>query len=76
MAVIYHCRHCKHEIGRIEQQVIDTEMLGFEQLSPKEKEEMIHYLDNGDIEVLTICENCEETLGRYPHYHELDFFIQ
>ncbi len=51
-------------------------MLGFNQLSGQEKEEMIQYHDNGDIHVKTICESCEDTLGQHPQYHELDFFIQ
>jgi len=63
-------------IGKLEQKVIDASMLGFNQLSNKEKEEMIHYNSNGDMEVHTICENCEQALGQHPNYHELDFFIQ
>lgn len=51
-------------------------MLGFDQLTNEEKQEMIAYHDNGDIQVQTICESCEETLGQHPQYHELDFFIQ
>ncbi|APC46756.1 anti-sigma-F factor Fin family protein [Virgibacillus halodenitrificans] len=76
MAVVYKCRHCGHKIGELHQHVVDTSMLGFDQLTVKEKEEMIHYQDNGDILIQAICEDCEETLGRHPSYHELDFFIQ
>ncbi|MFD1849259.1 anti-sigma-F factor Fin family protein [Oceanobacillus bengalensis] len=76
MSIVYKCRHCGHEVGKLENQVIDTSLLGFEQLSVQEKREMIQYQDNGDVFVRTICENCEESLGRYPEYHELDFFIQ
>ncbi|MEC5425998.1 anti-sigma-F factor Fin family protein [Virgibacillus sp. C22-A2] len=76
MSIVYKCRHCGHEIGKLEQQVIDTSMLGFDQLTMREKEEMINYKDNGDVHIHAICENCEETLGHHPHYHELDFFIQ
>lgn len=76
MSIIYKCRHCEQMIGKLEQRVIDTSMLGFDQLSHKEKQEMIHYNANGDIEVHTICENCEQALGQHPNYHELDFFIQ
>jgi len=56
--------------------MIDTSLLGFNQLSAEEKQEMIQYRDNGDILVRTICESCQETLGENPQYHELDFFIQ
>lgn len=76
VAIVYNCRHCGQEIGKLENQVIDTSLLGFDQLSEKEKQEMIEYRNNGDIQVQTICESCEETLGQHPQYHELDFFIQ
>lgn len=76
MSIIYNCRHCGHTVGRLEQKVIETSMLGFERLSKKEMEEMIHYESNGDIQIHTICENCEQALGQHPNYHELDFFIQ
>lgn len=76
MAIVYTCRHCGNEIGKLEQKVMDTSILGFDQLTAKEKEEMITYEKNGDVQIQSICENCEETLGNHPHYHELDFFIQ
>lgn len=76
MAIVYTCRHCGNEIGKLEQKVIDTSMLGLDQLTAKEKEEMITYEQNGDVQIHAICENCEEALGHHPNYHELDFFIQ
>ncbi|RDW15306.1 DUF2757 domain-containing protein [Oceanobacillus arenosus] len=76
MSIVYKCRHCGQAIATLDQQVIDTTMLGLDQLSIKEKEEMIQYKDNGDVDVQTICEDCQEALGYHPHYHELDFFIQ
>ncbi|WP_373894541.1 anti-sigma-F factor Fin [Virgibacillus natechei] len=76
MAIVYKCRHCGNEIGKLEEKVVDTSLLGFDKLSTKDKKEMIHYADNGDVHIQAICENCEETLGHHPHYHELDFFIQ
>ncbi|WP_067729694.1 anti-sigma-F factor Fin family protein [Oceanobacillus damuensis] len=76
MSIIYNCRHCGQRIGKLEQKVVDASMLGFDQLSKKEKKEMIHYDSNGDIQINTICENCEQALGQHPNYHELDFFIQ
>ncbi|MDY7045112.1 MAG: anti-sigma-F factor Fin family protein [Bacillota bacterium] len=73
---MYTCKHCGQEIGRLKQQVVDTSMLGLDQLTAKEKEEMITYKSNGDVQIEAICENCEDALGHHPHYHELDFFIQ
>jgi Protein of unknown function (DUF2757) len=37
---------------------------------------MIHYRNDGDIEIKTICEDCQESLERYPDYHGLDHIIQ
>ncbi|HLR66660.1 anti-sigma-F factor Fin family protein [Virgibacillus alimentarius] len=76
MSIVYKCRHCGHVIGEIEEQIVDTSMLGWDKLSIEDKKEMINYNSNGDIHIHAICENCEDTLGQHPQYHELDFFIQ
>ncbi|MFD1362577.1 anti-sigma-F factor Fin [Lentibacillus salinarum] len=76
MPIVYKCRHCGQEIGRLEQQVVDESMLGLDQLSAEDKRDMISYEANGDVRIKAICENCEASLGSHPHYHELDYFIQ
>ncbi|WP_099158895.1 anti-sigma-F factor Fin family protein [Virgibacillus ndiopensis] len=76
MSFVYQCRHCGQMLGKIDQQVVDTSMLGLDKLSIEDKKEMIAYQENGDVHIKTICESCEESLGTNPHYHELDFFIQ
>lgn len=76
MSIIYKCRHCKNIVGQLEQQSIDASLLGLEHLNKDDKRNMIHYQNNGDIHIQTICESCEDTLGHHPEYHELDFFIQ
>ncbi|MGY0694528.1 anti-sigma-F factor Fin [Virgibacillus sp. FSP13] len=76
MSIVYQCRHCGQVIGELDQQVVDTAMLGLDKLSVEDKKEMVHYQQNGDVHIKTICENCEASLGANPHYHELDFFIQ
>ncbi|MEN1966459.1 anti-sigma-F factor Fin family protein [Lentibacillus sp. N15] len=75
MSIVYRCRHCGDVVGKIDQQVIDESMLGLDKLSAEDKREMIDYQD-GDLQIKTICENCEASLGANPQYHELDFFIQ
>lgn len=76
MAIIYKCRHCKHEIGKITNQVISTSMLGLDQLTSSEKQKMIQYKENGDVLIQAICENCEASLEQHPDYYELEFFLQ
>ncbi|MCF3944468.1 anti-sigma-F factor Fin family protein [Oceanobacillus alkalisoli] len=76
MAIIYQCRHCTQEIGRLEEQVLDAALLGIDRLTAKEKQEMMEYQANGDIKIYAICDTCEAALQEHPHYHELDYFIQ
>ena len=76
MAIHYHCRHCSYKVGTIENSTVYAETLGFHQLSADERKEMINYQQNGDIHVQTICEDCQETLDRYPEFHEYESFIQ
>lgn len=76
MTVIYQCRHCKKEIGRLEEQVIDASLLGVDILTTEEKKEMIEYQTNGNLKIYAICDSCEAALEAHPHYHELDYFIQ
>lgn len=76
MSIVYKCRHCGHIIGRLDQQVVTTSMLGWDNLSPKDKERMIQYKENGDVHIQSICENCEDSLRQHPDYYELEYFIQ
>lgn len=76
MSIVYQCRHCGQVVGEVDQQMVDEAMLGLDKLSGADKQDMIDYQKNGDVQVKTICESCEASLGANPHYHELDFFIQ
>ncbi len=75
MSIVYKCRHCGHVIGKLDQQIVSTSMLGWDQLTPQEKQRMIQYKDNGDVHIIAICENCEDSLGQHPDYYELEYFI-
>jgi len=76
MAVVYQCRHCNQFIGKLEETLVDASLLGLNQLTTKEKNEMLKYQSNGDLMIYAICEHCEEALNLHPQYHELDYFIQ
>ncbi|BAO93213.1 hypothetical protein Bateq7PJ16_0059 [Bacillus subtilis] len=56
--------------------MVSTDSLGFQHLTNEERNDMISYKENGDVHVLTICEDCQEALDRNPHYHEYHTFIQ
>ncbi|WP_371069834.1 anti-sigma-F factor Fin [Sediminibacillus sp. JSM 1682029] len=76
MSLVYQCKHCGNEVGKLNQQELDEQQLGFDTLSQDEKREMIQYQANGDVHIKTICENCQASLEQHPHYHELDHFLQ
>lgn len=75
MAVHYKCRHCQTELGTIENS-LDSNSLGFDQLTSSERTEMVTYTSDGDIHVNAICEDCHEALMRNPDFHELDKMVQ
>lgn len=76
MEIHYVCRHCDVQIGSLKQDKCSAEALGFQQLTEDDRQSMLHYKQNGTIEVKTICEDCHEAMERTPSYHELDTFIQ
>lgn len=76
MAIVYQCSHCKQLIGKLEGHIIESSLLGIDQLTQKEKREMMEYKSNGDLIIYAICDYCEEAFAHHPHYHELDYFIQ
>ncbi|MCD7036648.1 anti-sigma-F factor Fin family protein [Metabacillus sp. GX 13764] len=75
MALHYVCRHCSFKIGTIDKDIIESSRLGFQLLSNTERQEMLTTLENGDMIVKTICEDCQEALDRNPAFHEADTFI-
>lgn len=66
MAVRYKCNYCGTEIGRIEQAELDSVRLGFDSLTPEERESIITYNQTGDIEVSITCDYCNEALQQHP----------
>jgi len=74
--ITYKCKHCNYTIATLAEKVVDTKVLGWDQLTPEEQEAMITYETDGHITVHVICENCESALNQHPEYHALDHFIQ
>lgn len=75
LSIVYKCRHCGHTIGKLEQQIVSTSMLGWDNLSSQDKQRMIQYKENGDVHIQAICENCEDSLRQHPDYYELEYFL-
>ncbi|RLQ91684.1 anti-sigma-F factor Fin family protein [Falsibacillus albus] len=76
MAIHYICRHCGTRIGSLNKLSVHTEQLGLHKLSDIERQEMVSYEDSGDIQITSICEDCQEALERNPGLHEYDYLIQ
>jgi Fe-S-cluster-containing hydrogenase component 2 len=67
MSINYVCRFCRHQIGQIQQhQSLTDEHLGFHTLSDEERQSIISYEENGDIQANVVCEHCQETIERNP----------
>ncbi|MDC3417931.1 anti-sigma-F factor Fin family protein [Aquibacillus salsiterrae] len=76
MAIVYTCNHCNNVVGKLDQEIVDTQSLGWNELSAEDRNALIEYQANGDVKIKTICEDCQESLEKNPAYHELDNFIQ
>jgi len=76
MAIHYHCRHCGHTMGTIEQTTLETERLGLHKLNGEERLDMVSYDTEGNMHIKSICEDCQELLERNPDFHGQDYLIQ
>lgn len=70
----YYCRHCGCKLGSIAIEKVYSNVLF--QLTEQEQLDMIHFHENGNIYIKTICESCQETLVSYPEYYEYEKFLQ
>ncbi|HHQ8913318.1 TPA: anti-sigma-F factor Fin [Bacillus cereus] len=70
----YYCRHCGSNVGSVTAEKVYSDVLY--QLTEQEVVEMIHFHENGNIYIKTICELCQETLASYPEYYEYEKFLQ
>ncbi|MFK2826961.1 anti-sigma-F factor Fin family protein [Bacillus sp. B190/17] len=75
MAIHYVCRHCGTNVGSLKQTIVSSRQLGIDALTERERTEMVHYDSEGNITIMTICEDCEESLQRNPEFHQYDYFI-
>ncbi|WP_071393067.1 anti-sigma-F factor Fin family protein [Bacillus tuaregi] len=75
MAIHYHCRHCGVKLGSLDQVAVDSQRLGLHTLSDEERQDMVTYNSKGDIQIKSICEDCQESLEKNPEYYQNDFLI-
>lgn len=73
----YHCRHCKIEIGTLPMICRGEILPTITKLEAQcEDECFLTYEEDGTLTVHTICECCEETLQKSPHYYTLEKWLQ
>ena len=75
MPLRYKCRHCETELGEIPFDTKET----MKKLQLTEVGEIDDYIEldaKGDATVHCICEQCEDSLRQFPHYHSLKKWLQ
>lgn len=75
MAIHYQCRHCGIKLGTLDQYSIETERLGLHTLNGEERQDFVSYQSNGDVNIKSICEDCQESLEKNPEFYQNDFLI-
>jgi Protein of unknown function (DUF2757) len=75
MAIHYKCRHCGTELGSLDMMTADAIRLGLHALNRQERSQIVSYGENGDMEIKSICEDCQESLERNPELHQYDYLI-
>ncbi|OCA80677.1 hypothetical protein A8F94_23355 [Bacillus sp. FJAT-27225] len=75
MAIHYKCRHCGTELGSLDMVTADTIKLGLFALNRQERTQMVSYNEDGDVEIKSICEDCQESFERNPELHQYDYLI-
>lgn len=68
MKLKYICRYCQQKLGEIEREGLTDQQLGFDQLTPEERKDIITSKINGIQQVHTVCETCQQTLEENPEY--------
>ncbi|GAB2718973.1 anti-sigma-F factor Fin [Paenibacillus thermoaerophilus] len=66
MLVSYCCRYCSSQMGRLEGNALDEARLGFDFLTPEEREDIITYDSSGNVTVRLVCDYCREALEANP----------
>lgn len=66
MSVKYVCRYCATIVGEIKQEHINEFQLGFHSLTPKERNDIISYNQDGNVTVKIVCDYCTEAIEAHP----------
>lgn len=75
MPLRYKCRHCETELGQIPYETAEA-LKKLQLMEIGEIDDYIELDSKGDATVQCICEQCEDSLKQFPHYHFLKKWIQ
>ncbi len=76
MAIHYRCRHCNTEIGTLPFESAKDTILELQKLDEGEEERFLTVEQDGNLTVRCICEQCEQSLLRFPDYYTLSKWLQ
>ena len=76
MAIRYTCRHCATEIGTLPFESVKDTILQLQKADEGQEEQFLTYEKDGDLTVRCICEQCEQSLQRFPDYYTLNKWLQ
>jgi len=76
MAIRYKCRHCETEIGTLPFESAKETILQLQKMDEGEEERYLTYEQDGELTVRCICEQCEQSLQRFPDYYTLNKWLQ
>ena len=62
----YVCRYCHTVIGQIDATQVTEQQLGFDRLTPEEREDIIINSTDGRQQVRVICETCQQMVADNP----------
>ena len=74
MKLQYICRYCRSSLGEIESAGLTDQQLGFDQLTPEERKDIITSNINGIQQVQIVCETCQQILEKNPDLYALPQF--
>lgn len=76
MPIRYKCRHCDTEIGQLPLDSIDEQFLLKNDITPEEQDTYIEHGSEGNYTIQCICEECQNSLQKFPNYYALKKWIQ
>ncbi|MBA4495818.1 anti-sigma-F factor Fin [Paenactinomyces guangxiensis] len=66
MAINYICRYCNTLLGKLDATDLTDSQLGFDRLTPDEREDIITSDIGGNRQVRVICESCQKMIEGNP----------